>query len=163
MPDHIVEFDAAYDDAIIDDAAKTFVRRLFKRYLGMLAAACLLNVVGFIVVLTLPGNGELVTSAIGLLAVLGPVFLVLMHLRFPRKLAAALKQGLKPAVHVSVSSSSFSMLAKDRSFTKQWTDLKAILKRPDYFLRVVAPLAFTFIPKKDVPLAAHQLIREASL
>lgn len=163
MSDHTFEFEAAYDDRIIDDAAKTFVRRLFKRYLGLLIAACLLNIVGFIFLLMLPGNGGLMTIATGLLAVLGPAYFVLMYVRFPGKLAAAIKRDLKPTAHVSVSSSGLSISAKGRSFTKRWTDLKAILEFPDYFLLVVGLLAFTFIPKKDIPPPVQQLIREASL
>jgi len=73
-----------------------------------------------------------------------------------------MKKGLKPTARLSVSSSSFTMSAKGRSFTKRWSDLKAILEFSDYFLFVVAPLAFTFIPKKDIPQEAQQLIREAS-
>lgn len=162
MPDHTFDFEAVYNDVVIDDAARTFVHRLFRRYLGWLAAACSLNIAGFAFALMFPA-GSLVISAIGLLAVLGPVFLLLMYFRFPGKLAAALKQGLKPSARVSVSSSGLSMSVKGRSFTRQWTDLQAILEFPDYFLLVVAPLVFTFIPKKDIPLAAQQLIREASL
>ena len=163
MPDQRFDFDVTYDDAIIYDAAKTFVRRLFRKYLVLLLAVCSLCVGGFVAVLALPDSGRLATSAFGLLAVLVPVFLLLMYFRFPGKLAAALKQGLKPSAHASVSPSSLSMSVKGRSFTKSWTDLQEILEFPDYFLFVLAPLVFTFIPKKDIPPAAQQLIREASL
>ena len=163
MTDQAFDFDAAYSDAIIDDAAKTFVRRLFKRYLGWLVAVCFLNIAGFVTVLKLPGTGNLLISLTGLLAVLCPLFLLLMYIRFPGKLAAGLKRGMKPSAHVSVRPSGFSMWVTGRSLTKEWTDLQAILEFPDYFLLVVAPFAFTFIPKKDMPVAAQQLIREASL
>jgi len=162
MADRTFGFEAAYDDAIIDNAAKTFVRRLFRKYLWLLVVACILNIVGFVFVLILPGTSKVMTAAIGMLAALGPVYFPWAYLRLPKTFAAAMKQGLKPNAHLSVSSSSFTISAKGRSFSKPWTDLRAILEFPDYFLLVVAPLAFTFIPKKDTPPEAQQLIREAS-
>jgi YcxB-like protein len=162
MPDRSFDFDAAYDDAIIDDAAKAFVHRLFKKYVWLLVAACFMNIVGFVLVLLLPGSGKVMTLAIGIVAALGPLFFSWEYFRLPRTLAAPMKKGLKPTTRVSVSSSSFTMSAKGRSFTKRWSDLRAILELSDYFLLIIAPLAFTFIPKKDTPQEAQQLIREAA-
>src|SRR6266705_2268621 len=162
MPNSALEFDAVYDDSLIDSAAKAFVHRLFKKYLWVLVAACLLNIVGFIFVLIFPGSGTLMTAAIGILAALGPLYFPWAYFRFPGKFAAPMKRVLKPAARVSVSSSGFSLSAHGRSFTREWTKLKEILEFPEYFLLVIAPMAFTFIPKKDVPLEAQQLIRDAS-
>jgi hypothetical protein len=53
------------------------------------------------------------------------------------------------------------MSAKGHSFTRRWADLKAVVEYPDYFLLVVAILAFAFIPKKGMPQEAQRLIREA--
>ncbi|SRR6266849_3715899 len=162
MPDRAYEFEAAYDDANIDAAAKTYVEVLYKKYRGILGVACLINIIGFLLVLILPGSNTLMTIGIGCLAAIGPAYFPWAYFRFPSKFAANMKRGLKPTARLSVTSSSFSILAKGRSFTKQWADLKAILEFPDFFLIVVAPLAFTFIPKKDAPDEAQQLIREAS-
>ena len=49
-----------------------------------------------------------------------------------------------------------------RSFTTEWTGLKEILEYFGYFLLVVGPFAFTFIPKKGAPYEAQQLIREVA-
>lgn len=43
MPDRTFDFDAEYNDALIDGAAKTFVHRLLKKYLWLLVAACVMT------------------------------------------------------------------------------------------------------------------------
>src|SRR5206468_1865294 len=108
--------------------------------------------------LVLPGSSNVGTMAIGVIAALGPVYFPWEYFRLPRTLAAPMKQVLKPRARVSVSPSSFTLSAKGRSFTRRWTELKAILECPDYFLFVVGTLAFTFVPKKDAPQEAQQLI-----
>ena len=162
MSDRTFDFDVAYDDAIIDSAANTFVRRLAKKYGWLLFAACIVNIVGFLLVLMLPGSSKPMVVALGLLAALGPLYFPWRYLRLPEALAAPMKQMLKPTAHISICPLSFTMSAKERSFTSPWADLKAILEYTDYFLLVVGPFAFTFIPKKDAPYEAQQLIREVA-
>ena len=162
MPEREFQFDARYDDAIIDDAAKTFVRRLFRKYLWLLVGACAMNIMGFVLVLVLLGSGTLMTVTIGILAALGPLYFPWEYVRLPKTLAAPMKQALEPTTRVSVSSSNFTLSAQGRPFTRRWKDLKAILEYPDYYLFVVAFLVFTFIPKRDVPQDAHELIQEAA-
>ncbi len=163
MSDYPFHFDATYDDAMIHGAAKVFVRRQFGKYLAVLAVACLLAIGAFVFVLMLPGNGRFATVPTGLVAVLGPMLLLLMYLRLPGKLAAALGRRLKPAASVSVSAAGVSIVGKGLSFTRTWAELTEVVEFPEYFLFAVAPLAFTLVPKKDIPQAAQQLIREASL
>lgn len=162
MPARTFDFDAEYSDTLIDDAAQTFVHRLFRRYLWLLVAACIMNIVGFVAVLVLPGSSGWMTVAIGLLAALGPVYFPWQYFRLPRQLGAPMKQVLVPSAHVSVTPSTFTLSAKGRSFTRRWTDLRAISECPDYFLLVVGLLAFTFLPRKHMPLEAQQVVREAA-
>ena len=162
MAESTFDFDVEYSDALIDDAARTFVQRLFQKYLWLLVAACVLNIVGFVAVLVLPGSNGLMTIAIGVLAALGPVFFPWQYFRLPRELGAPMKKVLVPSTQVSVTPSAFTLSAKGRSFTIRWTDLKAIVECPDYFLFVVGFLAFTFVPKKNTPPEAQQLSRGAT-
>ena len=74
MPERTFEFDAEYSDIIIDDAARTFVHRLFQKYLWLLVAACIMNIVGFVTVVLLLRSIDWGTVAIGLVAALGPVY-----------------------------------------------------------------------------------------
>lgn len=161
MPDRTFDFQAEYSVALIDHAARTFVHRLFRKYLWLLVAACIINIIGFVAVLVLPGGSAWMNVPIGLLAVLGPVYFPWQYARLPRELGAPMKQVLVPSALVSVTQSTFTLSAKGRSFTSPWTDLKAIDEHPDYFLLVVGLLAFTFIPRKDAPSEAQRLIREA--
>jgi hypothetical protein len=133
---------------------------LFRKYRWLLVAACILNIVGFVAVLVLPGSSGWMTIAIGLLAALGPVYFPWQYFRLPRQLGAPMKQVLVPGARVSVTPSTFTLSPKGRSFTSRWSDLKAIEECPDYFLFVVGILAF--VPRKDIPLEAQQLIRETA-
>lgn len=162
MTDRTFEFDAEYSDALIDAAARTFVHRLFRKYLWLLIAACTMNIVGFFAVLVLPGASSWMIVTIGVLAVLGPVFFPWRYFRLPVQLGAPMKRTLVPSAQLSVTPSTFTLSAKGCSFTSKWTDLKAIEEHPDYFLLVVGFLAFTFLPRGRMPLEAQQLIREAA-
>jgi len=162
MNERPVEFSAEYTVSLIDDAAKTFVRQLFRKYLWLLVFACIMNIVGFVAVLVLPGASTWMIIAIGALAVLGPVFFPWRYHRLPGELGARMKDVLVPNAQVSVTPSTFTLAAKGRSFTSRWADLRAITEHRDYFLFVVGLLAFTFIPKGNMPAEAQQLIREAA-
>jgi hypothetical protein len=162
MSDRTFDVDAEYSDALIDDAARSFVHRLFRKYLWLLVAACVMNIVGFVAVLVLSGGSGWMTIAIGVLAALGPVYFPWQYYRLPRALGAPMKQVLVPSARVSVTQSTFTLSAKGRSYTSRWTDLKAIEEYPDYFLFAVGLLVFTFVPRKDMPMEAQQLIREAA-
>src|SRR5450759_400057 len=163
MAGEALQFEAHYDNVMIDDASQTFVRRLFKKYFWLLVAACVMNIVGFVLVLILPGTSTPMIAAIGVLAAIGPVYFAWAYFRLPKTLAAPLKRGpLKPSATISVSSSSFTISSKGQEFTRRWADLKAVVEYPDYFLLMIAFLAFAFIPKKDMSPEAQQLVREAS-
>lgn len=163
MPERMFTFDAIYDDLIIDDAANAFVQLQWRKYRALLVAACVVNVIGFIVVLLLPGGSVPMTVAIGTLAALGPVYFTWRYRRLPSQLAAPMKRGLKPVASVRIEPSGFSMSAKGHSVTIRWSSLRAIREYPDYFLFVVTLLSFTFIPKKAMSLEAQQLVREVSI
>jgi hypothetical protein len=162
MVERTFDFDAEYSDALIDDAARTFVRRLFRKYLWLLVGACIMNIIGFAAVVALLRTVDWMTVAIGVVAVLGPVYFPWQYFRLPAELAAPMKRVLVPSARVSVTPSSLTLSAKGRTFTRRWTDLKAIVECPDYFLLVVGLLAFTFVPRKHMPLEAQQVVREAS-
>ena len=163
MPERTFEFDAEYSDAIIDNAAKTFVHRLFRKYLWVLVGASISNIIGFVTVVLLDhGSIDWMTIAIGIVAALGPVYFPWRYFRMPGQLGTPMKQVLVPGARISVAPENFALSAKGRSFTTRWTDLKAIVEYPDYFLFVVGLLAFTFVPKKDMPVEAQQLIRDAA-
>lgn len=121
-----------------------------------------MNVVGFMAVLILPGASGWMTIAIGTIAAVAPAYFPWLYSRLPAQLGARMKQVLVPSTRVLITPSTFTLSAKDRSFTGRWTDLRAIVECSDYFLFVIRLVAFTFVPKKDMPPEAQQLIREAA-
>ncbi len=92
--------------------------------------------------------------AIGALAALGPIYFPWQYYRLPGALSVRMKETLVPNAEVSIGASTFTLSAKGRSFTCHLKDLKEIAELQDYFLFVVGPLAFTFIPNRDMPLDA---------
>jgi hypothetical protein len=162
MTERAIDFNAEYSVSLIDRATRAFVHRLFRKYLWLLVFACIMNIVGFVAVLVLPGANTWMIVGIGAIAILGPVFFAWQYLRLPGELSARMKEVLVPNAEVSITPSTFTLAAKGRSFTSRWTDLKAITEYQDYFLFVVGLLAFTFIPKNNMPTDAQQLIRAAA-
>jgi hypothetical protein len=162
MTEGVVDFSAEYSVSLIDDAARAFVHQLFRRYLWLLVFACVMNIVGLVAILVLPGATTWMIIVIGPLAALGPLYFPWAYYRLPRQLSARMKEVLVPNAQVSIAQSTFTLAAKGRSFTSRWIDLKAITEYADYFIFVVGLLAFTFIPKKNIPAEAQQLIREAA-
>src|SRR5262249_57178465 len=162
MSERAIDFRAEYSIELIDDAAKAFVHRLFRSYLWLLVAACVLNIVGFVAVLVRGGVSTWMTVAIGALAALGPIYFPWQYYRLPGELSVRMKEALVPNAEVSVGPSTFMLSAKGRSFTCHFKDLKEIAELQGYFLFVVGLLAFTFIPKRDMPPDAQQMIRQAA-
>ena len=156
-----IDFDAVYDDAMIEDAAKVFVRRQFRKYGWLLVLACIINIVGFALFVALGGRGGLAV-AVGIIAAVGPLYFPWAYNRLHHKLAASMKRALNPTARVSISSSTFTLSAKGQSFTRQWAHLKEVIETADYFLIVVNHIAFTFVPKKSAPEDALQLMHDLS-
>lgn len=162
MANEALQFEAHFSNVMIDDASQTFVRRLFSKYAWLLVAVCVVNIIGFVLVLILPGTSTPMIVAIGVLAAIGPMYFPWQYFRLPKALAAPLKRGpLKPSAIISISPSSFTISVKGQEFTRGWADLKAVVEYPEYFLLEVTFLAFAFIPKKDMSSEAQQLVREA--
>lgn len=163
MNERAIDFRAEYTVELIDDAAKTFVHRLFRKYLRLLVAACVIDIVGFLAVLVLGGVSAWMVVAIGALAALGPIYFPWQYYRLPEQLSARMKETLVPNAAVSIGPFTFMLSAKDGSFTCHFKNLKEIAELQGYFLFVVGILAFTFIPKKDMPPDAQQMIRHAAV
>jgi len=162
MNERAIDFRAEYSNALIDDAAKAFVHRLFRKYLWLLVAACVMNIVGFVAVLVLGGTSTWMIVAIGALAALGPIYFPWQYYRLPGELSVRMKETLVPNAEVSIGLSTFTLSAKGRSFTCHLKGLKEIVELQDYFLFVVGLLAFAFIPKRGMPPDAQQMIRQAA-
>jgi len=162
MNERAIDFRAEYGTALIDDAAKAFVHRLFRKYLRLLVAACVMNIVGFVAVLVLGGTSTWMVVAIGALAALGPIYFPWQYYHLPGELGVRMKETLVPNAEVSIGPSTLTLSAKGRSFTCHLKDLKEIVELRDYFLFVVGLLAFTFIPKRGMPPDAQQIIRQAA-
>lgn len=158
------ESDVVYTDAVIDQATEAFFRDFFRTRFGqVLMVACLVNVAAFGLMVWLGVRDHFTLFVIGMIAALGPVYLGVLYFYYPRKLAAALKQSLKPSAKIMISSTGFGISANDRTVKLLWSDVKRILEFPDYYILVFRPaLAFTVIPKRGLLTASQQLIRDAS-
>jgi hypothetical protein len=114
-----------YTDAVIEHAAKSFVQRFFKTTHGrLLMLACVINIAGFALGAYFVRDEWSMVFVVGLIAVLGPVYLAAIYFLFPRKFSASLKQGLKPSARVTITSSGFGVAARRRSYELLWSDVK---------------------------------------
>ena len=154
-----IEFDAAFTPNLIDAASVSFVRGyLFRRYGRWLIAACLINAVGFGLVLWLGGNDILVLAFIAMIVVIGPAYLALFYFSYPRRFAERMKQRVMPRTHYSFSESVFGFTNNTGTGTVAWSDVKAVLDHSAYFLLVFSPIAFAVIPKVGMPVDALRLL-----
>ena len=154
-----IEFASAFTTDLIDAASVSFVRGyLFRRYGRWLIAACLINAVGFGLVLWLGGNDGLVLSFIALIVVMGPAYLALFYFFYPRRIADRMKQRLMPRAHFSFNESMFGFTNDVGTGAMAWSGVKAVVDHPTYFLLVFSPIAFSVIPKAGMPVDALRLL-----
>ena len=93
-----------------------------------------------------------------LIVVLGPTWLVYEYFVEPRRYAAALKRILPPHGRVSVSSDSVTLVVRGQETKLPWSLVKAVVDAQAFFLLVLSPFAFTFVPKPGLPKEAHDAL-----
>ena len=163
MPGDDVDAEIEYTDRVIEQACGSFVRYFFStRYGRLLVLASVVNAVGFALAVHFGVKDKFMLFVVGMIAALGPIYLSSLYFLFPKRTSAVLKQHLKPRAKVTVSSSGFGIAANGRAIALPWADVKAIREFPDYFLLVLARLAFAVIPKHGLPDASQQTIRQVA-
>lgn len=159
MSTSAIKFDAAFTPDLIDAASVSFVRGyLFRRYGRWLIAACVINAVGFGLVLWLGGNDGFVLAFIALIVVVGPAYFAFFYFSYPRRFAERTKQRLLPSVRFSFGESTFGFTNSAGTGTLAWSGVQAVLDYSEYFLLVLSPIAFAVIPKAGMPVEALRLL-----
>ena len=159
MPE-TVEFEAAYDDSTIDQAARAFYHHQFMKYRWIIVFACIVNIIGFAAVWYFGVRGWMLLSS-GLIAAVGPIYFPWAYFHLPKSAAAQLRARLKPSARVTVSPSNLTMSTKTGRGAVPWASFRELVELPDYFLLAISPYAFVAIPKKDAPEEAREIIRLA--
>jgi len=156
-----IDFDSPFAPELLDQASTDFVRGfLFKRYGAWLVVACVVNLIGFALVLWLGGANAASMVFLAGIAVLGPVYLFWTYHFQSARIATRLKQYWVPAAHFSLGESAFSVTTSGGSASVPWSRVKALLEFPAYFMLVFSPFAFIVLPKASLPEEGYKVVRE---
>jgi hypothetical protein len=155
-----IQFDAFYDGALLESAARIAVHRWYRKHIGLFGSACAVNIIGFAVFLKFAGF----TVMVGPLAAVAfgpPIYFAWVYFQRPRKLAARLTRELAPSARVTVDTSGLVLSARSRAVTTGWGAFRDFVECPEYFLLFPSSIAVVVISKKGAPDEALRLVREA--
>lgn len=162
MTERTVAFDAEYSPELIDEAGRAFRDYLFRRYGPWLVAACLINAMGLALSLWLGLETGPVLWGVVFIVVIGPVWLAYEYLFEPHRYAARLKRVLPSRGRLSVDSEAVSLVVRGQESKLPWSLVKVVVETQAFFLLVVSPFAFTFVPKSGLPVEAYDTLRAKS-
>jgi hypothetical protein len=157
-----VHFDAHYTGELIWEATHAFQRYRFGRYGKWLAAACVVNTIGFAFAFGLGGNSNAVLAAIAFFVVLAPVWLLYEHFIWPSRHAAKLGKLLPEHVRMTISSEALSAVLREQDAVIPWSIVTAVLETKAFFLLVISPFAFVLVPRSHLPREAYEVLQAKS-
>lgn len=158
MAGPLVAFDAEYPPDLFEQAARAFRDYLFGRYGPLLIVACIVNAVGLAIVLWFGVDSAVLLAALVFIAVLGPAWLLYEYFVAPSRYAARLRRALPPSNRVTVSSDSVVLTVRDQQATIPWSDVKVVVETQAFFLLVLSPFAFAFVPRSSLPVEAYDTL-----
>ncbi|OGA22386.1 MAG: hypothetical protein A3I02_06605 [Betaproteobacteria bacterium RIFCSPLOWO2_02_FULL_67_26] len=155
-----VHMEACYDQGLLEEAAKCYMRRFFEGRGRWLLAACVVNVLGFGAALALGAKFDLIMVWVAFVVVVGPLYCAYLYFLFPRRYASRVARFLAPTAHISFTESAFEFSAKDRVVTVPWSQIKAVWECPVGFLLVFSQFvpSFTVVPKNGLPTSTHEFL-----
>jgi hypothetical protein len=104
--------EVVYSDAIIENASQAFVSDFFATRRGVaLVLASVVTIVGFALMIWFGVREHFAVFVIGMIAVLGPIYLAAIYFYFPHRFAAMLKERLKPSAKVTITPTVFEIAA----------------------------------------------------
>ncbi len=160
-------FEAAYPTELIEQAARAFRDYRFRRYGPWLIAACLVNGLGFALLAwvgTWPGVhlDLLPMVGVGVIAAIGPIWLLYEYFVAPQRHAARLRAILPPYVRISLGPDALRVSAKGKEAAIPWPRIRAVVETNALFLLVLSPGAFGFIPRAAMPMEAYEALHAKS-
>jgi hypothetical protein len=156
-------FDIRYTPDLIDQATRVFRDYRFKRYGALLIAACVVNAVGFGLVVWLREERSLLALLLlAFVVAVGPAWLLYEYFISPRRFAARLKRMLPDSARVAFAKQSISFAFDDQKVAVPWHDVKAVVETETLFLLVVSPFTFLLLPKSGVPPAVNKALHARS-
>lgn len=162
MTGHGAAFEAEYSGELIEQAGRAFRDYLFRRYGPWLIAACLINAIGLALSVWLGAPPGPILWGVVFVVVVGPVWLLYEYFVEPHRYAARLKRVLPSRGRVSINSEAVSFLVRGQESKLPWSSVKVVVETQAFFLLIVSPFAFTFVPKSGLPVETYDTFRARS-
>jgi hypothetical protein len=162
MTTRIETFDAEYSAELIEQAGHAFRDYLFRRYGPWLIAACVINAIALALCLWLGVEAGPLLWVIVFVVVIGPVWLAYEYFIEPHRYAAKLRRVLPSHGRVSVDAEAVLFVVNGKESKLPWSLVKVVVETQAFFLLVVSPFAFTFVPKSGLPGAAYDTLQAKS-
>jgi len=156
--DDAATFDAAFTPALLDDAARDFVRRyLVGRYGALLVAALAIDIAGVSVAYWLsPDNGSV--APLTVLFVLCALYFIWFYFRMPVLMSKRMQRALVPTTGFSIGAERVVVATAKKRVLVEWSRVKSVLEFELYYLLILSPFAFLVVPKASLPAEAAALL-----
>jgi hypothetical protein len=153
-------FEVVYSRELLEDAARCFISKYFRRDGRWLLPACVVNVIGIAAAIALGATETWMILGGTMVAVTGPLYCIYLFASFPKQYAANVTQTLAPRAELTFTDSTLEVLAKGKNAEIPWTSIKEVWECPAAFVLVFSQhgKVFAVIPKNDLPPLAHELL-----
>ena len=156
--DNSATFNAAFTPALLDDAARVFVRRyLVGPYGALLVAATAIDIAGLSLALWL-GATSVSVAPLGALVLLGAFYFIFTYFRLPLRISERMQRILVPTTGFSIDAERVVVTTAEKRALFEWSRIKSVLEFEPYFLLVLSPFAFLVVPKSSLPAEPATLL-----
>ena len=162
MTGDAITFEATYDEAGIDYAAKAIVEWRIRKYVNTkFIVNWIVMALGYAAFLAFGLRGW-IAIAWGVLIVASAAYWPIIYLWQPKPVARQLRKLFRPSATFKLDRSQFTIQAQGDSATWRWIELKEIVELPRVFLLIPNRFQVFIVPKAEMPESAAELTRESA-
>src|SRR5207248_6811208 len=136
----------------------------FERYGRLLIAACIVNAIGFGLLLWFGAKSvpPLLWVPFMFVVLSGPIWLCYAHFVFPAWFAARLQRLFPQPMRVLIDKGSVCFVLRRRELSIPWSAVEVVLEAQTLFLLMRSPFAFLVLPKAGLPGEAYSILHARS-
>ena len=153
-----VEFEAQFTPELLDEGARAFVRQFLARRYGVwLGVACLINLAGFTLALSLGASGPMLWF-VGVVAIAGPAYLAWAYAFYSKRISERMQPHWLPLAHFTIGESELGVRTTSGTVSIPWVRVRAWLESASCIVLVLSPFAFVILPKSALSAQAHKTV-----
>ena len=159
MSTQIATFNTEYSGEIIKMAAYAFRDYQFERYGRLLIGACLVNAIGLSSAIWFGAPFDFPLYTVIFVVAFVPIWLLYKFFVAPRTRAAMFRLILAETGHVTIESESIALPTHRGEMVIPWNRVRIVVEKDTFFLLILSPVFFYFVPKVGMPQDAYENLR----